>query len=196
MVSYYTPIAADAWPPEPDAVPRHGGQGPPAGDCSLTAPLTHRAASGRLAAGMRLSPHESSPRPRAHMTTTPTKRPESAGIAWGSLLWIAGLHAGALLAFLPAYFTWQALAVCLVLHWLTGGIGICMTYHRLLTHRSFATRPEVAGIRPDGHRLLRLRRGADRLGGRPPPAPRPLRRRARRPQPRTAASAGPTCSGG
>jgi fatty-acid desaturase len=75
------------------------------------------------------------------MTTTPTKRPESAGIAWGSLLWIAGLHAGALLAFLPASFTWQALAVCLALHWLTGGIGICMTYHRLLTHRSFATRP-------------------------------------------------------
>lgn len=48
---------------------------------------------------------------------------------------------GALLAFLPASFTWQALAACLALHWLTGGIGICMTYHRLLTHRSFATRP-------------------------------------------------------
>ena len=75
------------------------------------------------------------------MTTTPTKRPESAGIAWAPVLWIAGLHAGALLAFVPAYFTWQALAVCLVLHWLTGGLGICMTYHRLLTHRSFATRP-------------------------------------------------------
>ncbi|HEX9095837.1 MAG TPA: fatty acid desaturase [Candidatus Dormibacteraeota bacterium] len=70
-----------------------------------------------------------------------TTRPVSAGIAWGSLLWIAGLHVGALLAFLPASFTWQALAACLALHWLTGGIGICMTYHRLLTHRSFATRP-------------------------------------------------------
>jgi fatty-acid desaturase len=51
------------------------------------------------------------------------------------------LHLGALLAFVPAYFSWTALAVCVILHWLTGGIGICMTYHRLLTHRSFATRP-------------------------------------------------------
>ena len=46
-----------------------------------------------------------------------------------------------MLAFVPAYFSWTAVGVCLVLHWLTGGIGICMTYHRLLTHRSFATRP-------------------------------------------------------
>ena len=45
----------------------------------------------------------------------------------------AGVCAGLLLM--------DALLVCLVLHWLTGGIGICMTYHRLLTHRSFATRP-------------------------------------------------------
>jgi fatty-acid desaturase len=78
--------------------------------------------------------------PTVDMPST-TTRPVSAGIAWGSLLWITGLHVGALLAFLPASFTWQALAACLALHWLTGGIGICMTYHRLLTHRSFATRP-------------------------------------------------------
>jgi fatty-acid desaturase len=70
-----------------------------------------------------------------------TIRPERNAIAWGSLLWIAGLHVGALLGIIPAYFTWQALSACLALFWLTGGIGICMTYHRLLTHRSFATRP-------------------------------------------------------
>src|SRR4051794_19702578 len=75
------------------------------------------------------------------MTTTTTTRPETAGIAWPSLLWIGALHIGALLAFVPAYFTWQALGICVLLHWLTGGIGICMTYPRLLTHRSFATRP-------------------------------------------------------
>jgi len=56
------------------------------------------------------------------------------------VLWVSGLHLGALLAFVPAYFTWQAVAVCVFLHWLTGGIGICMTYHRLLVHRSFAVR--------------------------------------------------------
>lgn len=75
------------------------------------------------------------------MTTMTTTRPEPAGIAWGPVIWIVGLHLGALLAFNPAYFTWQALAVCIFLHWLTGGVGICLTYHRLLTHRSFATRP-------------------------------------------------------
>ncbi len=74
------------------------------------------------------------------MTTTTTTHPESAGISWGPVLWIMGLHVGALLAFVPAYFTWQAVAVCVFLHWLTGGIGICMTYHRLLVHRSFAVR--------------------------------------------------------
>jgi stearoyl-CoA desaturase (delta-9 desaturase) len=56
------------------------------------------------------------------------------------VLWVSGLHLGALLAFVPAFFTWQAMAVCVFLHWLTGGIGICMTYHRLLVHRSFAVR--------------------------------------------------------
>jgi stearoyl-CoA desaturase (delta-9 desaturase) len=58
------------------------------------------------------------------------------------LIWIGGLHAGALLALVPSFFTWQALGVCLVMHWLWGGIGICLCYHRLLTHRSFATRPQ------------------------------------------------------
>jgi stearoyl-CoA desaturase (delta-9 desaturase) len=57
------------------------------------------------------------------------------------VIWIGALHVGALLVFVPAFFSWSGLAVCLFLHWLTGGIGICMTYHRLLTHRSFALRP-------------------------------------------------------
>ena len=52
------------------------------------------------------------------MSSNPT-RPESAGIAWAPLLWIAGLHAGALLAFRPAYFSWQALLAGLVAYWLT-----------------------------------------------------------------------------
>jgi stearoyl-CoA desaturase (delta-9 desaturase) len=76
------------------------------------------------------------------MTTTTTTAKGGAGyIAWGPLAWIGALHVGAMLAFVPAFFSWSALGVCLLLHWLTGGIGICMTYHRLLTHRSFATRP-------------------------------------------------------
>jgi len=76
------------------------------------------------------------------MTTPTLARPQTNQIAWTPLVWIGALHLGALLAFVPAYFSWSALLVCLVLHWLTGGIGICMTYHRLLTHRSYATRPK------------------------------------------------------
>lgn len=45
------------------------------------------------------------------------------------------MHIGALFAFVT--FSWQALAVCVILHWMTGGLGITLTYHRLLTHRSF-----------------------------------------------------------
>jgi len=36
-------------------------------------------------------------------------------------------------------FSWTNLAVALVLYWLAGGLGICLGYHRLLTHRGFST---------------------------------------------------------
>jgi fatty-acid desaturase len=75
------------------------------------------------------------------MTTTTSTLPAPQRLAWPSLIWIGAIHLGALLAFVPGYFSWSGLAVCLLLHWLTGGIGICLTYHRLLTHRSFALRP-------------------------------------------------------
>jgi fatty-acid desaturase len=61
-------------------------------------------------------------------------------LRWGSVHWvIVGwmvlMHAGALAA--PFFFTWQAVGVALALHWLTCSIGICLCYHRMLTHRSF-----------------------------------------------------------
>src|SRR5262249_3855532 len=77
---------------------------------------------------------------RLIMTTTTTVQPARFRLAWTPLIWIGSLHLGALLALIPAFFSWSGLAVCLFLHWLTGGIGICMTYHRLLTHRSLALR--------------------------------------------------------
>ena len=57
-----------------------------------------------------------------------------------NLVTVAGLalmHAGALAAFF--LFTWQALWVALALLWISGGWGIGMGYHRLLTHRGYET---------------------------------------------------------
>jgi fatty-acid desaturase len=46
------------------------------------------------------------------------------------------IHAGALLALLPAFFSWSGVALVFVLWWITGGIGITLGFHRMLTHRS------------------------------------------------------------
>lgn len=56
-------------------------------------------------------------------------------IKWLPFLFIWGVH----IAAIPAFFTfsWEALALCVFLHWVTGGIGVTLGYHRLLTHRSF-----------------------------------------------------------
>lgn len=59
------------------------------------------------------------------------------GLNWPVVLWIALVHVFALIA--PFYITWQAMVTCLVLVILTGMFGVCMGYHRLLTHGSFKT---------------------------------------------------------
>jgi stearoyl-CoA desaturase (delta-9 desaturase) len=59
------------------------------------------------------------------------------GLDWAIVFWIALLHVGALAA--PFTFSWQGLLLALLLGWMSGGLGICLGYHRLLTHRSFAT---------------------------------------------------------
>jgi stearoyl-CoA desaturase (delta-9 desaturase) len=43
----------------------------------------------------------------------------------------------------PFTFTWTALGVALFLHWVTGSLGICLGYHRLLTHDGMKTYPWV-----------------------------------------------------
>ena len=47
------------------------------------------------------------------------------------------LHLGALAALLPQMFTWSALGVAIALYYITGGLGISLGFHRLLTHRSY-----------------------------------------------------------
>ncbi|QDT38531.1 acyl-CoA desaturase [Stratiformator vulcanicus] len=59
-------------------------------------------------------------------------------VDWPITAWIVGMHAGALAA--PFFFTWQALAAAVVLHWMTMSIGICLGYHRFLAHRSLKLR--------------------------------------------------------
>ena len=81
------------------------------------------------------------------MMSTRTASPTHHGyFAWGPFIWVAGLHAGALFSFSPSFFLLAGVLVCLFLMWLTGGIGICLTYHRLLTHRSFPSGPDGSNI--------------------------------------------------
>lgn len=63
------------------------------------------------------------------------------GVDWPTAGWLIVLHTGALAA--PFFFTWKGLALCLVLWWLTGGIGICLGYHRLFSHASFVAAKPV-----------------------------------------------------
>jgi stearoyl-CoA desaturase (delta-9 desaturase) len=44
-------------------------------------------------------------------------------------------HLGAVAALF--YWSWRGLIVCLVLAWVAQSLGVGMTYHRLLTHRSY-----------------------------------------------------------
>lgn len=59
-------------------------------------------------------------------------------VDWTVLLWMIGIHVGAVAALF--FFSWQAIAVTVVLHWLTCSIGICLGYHRFLSHKSLKLR--------------------------------------------------------
>jgi fatty-acid desaturase len=56
---------------------------------------------------------------------------------WVTVGALALFHAGAFAALF--LFTWQALWIALALLWISGGWGIGMGYHRLLTHRGYET---------------------------------------------------------
>jgi sn-1 stearoyl-lipid 9-desaturase len=56
---------------------------------------------------------------------------------WTMIIALTIFHIGAICAFLPGIFSWQAVGVAVLLHWITGGLGITLGWHRLLSHRSF-----------------------------------------------------------
>ncbi len=51
------------------------------------------------------------------------------------LVFIAAMHVAALAAFW--HTNWAAVIACILMYQVFGGLGICVGYHRLLTHRSF-----------------------------------------------------------
>jgi stearoyl-CoA desaturase (delta-9 desaturase) len=56
---------------------------------------------------------------------------------WSAAGPILALHVLCIAA--PFVFSWSGLVIALALWWVSGGLGICLCYHRLLTHRSFKT---------------------------------------------------------
>jgi sn-1 stearoyl-lipid 9-desaturase len=56
---------------------------------------------------------------------------------WGVILFMAAIHIAALFALLPSNFSWAAVGIAVLFHWVTGGLGITLGWHRLVTHRSF-----------------------------------------------------------
>ena len=59
------------------------------------------------------------------------------GLEWPATIWIVGVHLGALAA--PFCFSWGGLGIAIVLSWAMGSLGICLGFHRMLTHGSFET---------------------------------------------------------
>jgi sn-1 stearoyl-lipid 9-desaturase len=58
-------------------------------------------------------------------------------INWVTAIFMTAFHVGAIAALF--FFTWKALFVAMFLWWVSGSLGIGMSYHRLLTHRGYKT---------------------------------------------------------
>lgn len=68
-------------------------------------------------------------------------------IDWTIVVWMSAVHIGALVAIIGLFtpyrdqlFNWQSLAVAVFLHWVTCSVGVTMTLHRYLSHRSLKLR--------------------------------------------------------
>jgi fatty-acid desaturase len=65
------------------------------------------------------------------------RQAEKNEVNWITAIFMALFHVGAVAALF--FFTWKALFVAMVLWWISGSLGIGMSYHRLLTHRGYKT---------------------------------------------------------
>lgn len=68
------------------------------------------------------------------MTLATSTKPR---LDWPVILFMSAIHIVAIFAFFPGNFSWAAVGVAVFLHWVTGGLGITLGFHRLVTHRSF-----------------------------------------------------------
>lgn len=76
-----------------------------------------------------------------HSKPTASERKRRDNLSYYAIIWLAAAHLVCLAA--PFYFSWSGLIVMVVLHWVTGSLGICLGYHRLLTHSGMKTYPWV-----------------------------------------------------
>ena len=74
---------------------------------------------------------------RRHETLDIPEASQPVAIEWDYLAVLALVHAAALLAFLPWFFSWVGVATAVAGHFLFGMLGITIGYHRLLTHQGF-----------------------------------------------------------
>src|SRR6201982_4326496 len=65
------------------------------------------------------------------------KHPGDDQINWITAFFMAMFHVGAIAALF--FFSWKALFVACFLWWVSGSLGIGMSYHRLLTQRGDRT---------------------------------------------------------
>jgi stearoyl-CoA desaturase (delta-9 desaturase) len=56
---------------------------------------------------------------------------------WATILFMAAIHALALVALMPRFWSITAVATLLVLYWVTACLGVTIGYHRMLSHRAF-----------------------------------------------------------
>jgi stearoyl-CoA desaturase (delta-9 desaturase) len=101
---------------------------------TVTAPQKRRPESDNSSA----SDSPNSPkRHKKDVGVTTEQRRRVSNLSYWAIGWLTLAHVVVLAA--PFTFTWTGLIVALVLHWMTGSLGICLGYHRLLTHTGMKT---------------------------------------------------------
>jgi fatty-acid desaturase len=67
---------------------------------------------------------------------------QDTSVNWFTVFVVVAFHLGAVIAFF--FFTWHALLVAILIWFVAINLGICVGYHRLLTHRGYQTPKPIA----------------------------------------------------